>query len=117
MSAVADLFFDQGEGQPPNSPLRGAQRLFGTVYFAFKPESEPTAHAVGVGDRLRARHRLTGKVSPDVLHVTLCATGRFPDLSEEYVEKSLKLASCFVAKPFEIIFDRARTYPNGTDQP
>ena len=115
MSAMSEAFSEQ-VWRPSNRPSRDARRLRGTVYFAFKPAPDVTDHVVSVGNRLRAEHGLTGRVSPTVLHVTICPIGYLPELSDERIELAGKVASDLVARPFEIIFDRVRTYPNGQDK-
>jgi RNA 2',3'-cyclic 3'-phosphodiesterase len=116
MSAMSHPFLNQGGGGPPNGPRRGARQYPGTVYFAFKPEPDMTDHVVSVGNCLQAKHGMTGRVSPAVLHVTICPIGCLPELSDERVEAACKVAGRLVAKPFEIILDRIRTYPNGQEK-
>jgi len=113
MHAMSDLFSNGGAAVPPTSPLAP----LGTVYFAFKPEPDFIDQVVSLGDRLRARYGLMGKVSPSVLHMTVCAIGYLPALSDERVEQALRVADSLVAKPFEIVLDRVRTYPNGQVKP
>ena len=113
---MSDLLFNQWGGRSPNGLLRDARRDPGTVYFAFKPEQDAIDQVVSVGNRLRAKHGLAGSVRPSVLHVTLCAIGYFPLLSEERVESACGIAGCLVAKPFEMILNRVRTYPNGKEK-
>ena len=108
-----DLFFDQGGGRPPDGSSRGERSLPGTVYFACKPEPHKAAEIALAGNRLCAKHGLLGKVSPAVLHTTVCAIGHFPDLSDERVEAARKAAAAVTAKQFEMVLDRVRTYPNG----
>jgi 2'-5' RNA ligase len=117
MSATSDLFFNQQGGRPPNGPLHGARRGPGTVYFAFKPEPEVIGQVVSVGNHLCARHGLTGSVRPSVLHMTICAIGYFPMLPEERAQTAREVADRLVAKPFEMILNRVRTYPNGKEKP
>jgi 2'-5' RNA ligase len=117
MSAMSNLFVNQWGGRPPNGPLRDARRDPGTVYFAFKPEPDVISQTVSVGNHLCAEHELTGRVRPSVLHMTICAIGYFPMLPEGRVETALEVANRLVAKPFEMILNRVRTYPNGKEKP
>ena len=108
MSVTRDYPVNQG-------PSRGERALFGTVYFAFKPELAVANQAVSLGNHLSARHGLSGAVSPEVLHVTLCPLGFFPMLSDERIETACRIAGALVEKPFELCFDRVRSYPNGQE--
>jgi 2'-5' RNA ligase len=114
---MSNLFFNQWDGCPPNGPLRGARRDPGPVYFALKPEPDVIGPVVSVGNHLCARHELAGSVRPSVLHMTICAIGYFPVLLEERVETACGVAGRVVAKPFEMILNRVRTYPNGKEKP
>lgn len=113
---MSDLFLNQWDDRSPNGPLRGARRKPGTVYFAFKPEPEVIGQTVSVGNHLSVRHELAGSVRPSVLHMTICAIGYFPMLPEECVETACEVARRQVAKPFEMILNRVRTYPNGKEK-
>lgn len=113
---MSDLFVNQ-EGDGPKKGLpRGVRDYPGTVYFAFKPEPDVTGRAVSIGSRLRAKHGLMGRVSPAVLHMTICPIGSRPELSDEYIDAACKVAGSLVAEPFEMILDRVRTYPNGQER-
>jgi len=117
MSAMSDLFLNQSGGGMPNGLLRGARRDPGTVYFAFKPEPDAIGQVVSVGNHLCVKHELAGSVRPSVLHMTICAIGYFPVLPEERVETARGVAGRLVAKPFEMMLNRVRTYPNGKEKP
>jgi 2'-5' RNA ligase len=117
MSAMGDLFLNQWGGRSPHGPLGGARRELGTVYFAFKPEPDVIAHLVSLQNNLGAKHGLRGIRSPSVLHMTICAIGYFPMLPEERAERAREVAGRLVAKPFEMILNRVRTYPNGQEKP
>jgi 2'-5' RNA ligase len=54
-----------------------------------------------------------GGVSPGVLHASICPIGEFPELSETRIEAAIRTASRVVARPFEMVLDRVRTYPPG----
>ena len=86
------------------------------MYFAFKPEPDVTDHVVALGNHLRAKHRLVGKVSPTVLHMTICPIGHLPELSDERIDAARKVAGNVVAEPFEIVLNRIATYPNGQEK-
>jgi 2'-5' RNA ligase len=116
MSALSDLLLNQAGGRPLNGKLDDELRRPGTVYFAFKPDPIAADQAAEIGSLLCARHGLTGNVSQEVLHVTICPIGHFPDLPEERVEIACKVAGALIAKPFEIMLDRIRTYPNGREK-
>ncbi len=113
---MSDLFSNQGGCCAQNGLPRGARGHCGTVFFAHKPEPDVIDHVVSVGNRLRAKHRLMGTVSPAVLHVTICPIGYLPDLSDERIDAACKVAGSLVTEPFEIILDRVRTYPNGQEK-
>lgn len=108
-----DLFSDQGGSRPPDGSSRGERSRPGTVYFAYKPEPDTAAEMAVKGNRLCGKLGLLGEVSPGVLHATICPIGHFPDLSDERVEVACKVAAALIAKPFEMVLDRVRTYPTG----
>jgi 2'-5' RNA ligase len=112
--AVDDLFSDQAGGRSlQDGSSRGERSRPGTVYFACKPKPDIAAEMALAGNRLCGKLGLPGKVSPGVLHATLCSIGHFPDLSDERVEAACKAAGALAAKAFEMALDRVRTYPNG----
>jgi 2'-5' RNA ligase len=117
MSGMSDLFFNQWGGHPPNGRPRGARRDLGTVYFAFKPEPDVIDQVVPVGNHVRAKHGLTGIVSPSVLHMTICGIGYFPVLPEKRVETACRVAGRQITKPLEMILNRVRTHRNWTGKP
>ena len=116
MSAMGDLLLNQEEGHPPKGLPRGERDCLGTVYFAFKPEPAVAEQGVSIGSRLCAKHGLIGRVSPAVLHVTICPIAYLPKLSDEDIDAARKVAGSLVAEPFEMILDRIRTYPNGQER-
>lgn len=87
------------------------------MYFACKPGSDVVDRAVSVADSLHARHELMGRVSPAVLHMTICSIGYLPELSDERIDVARKVAGGLVAKPFDIILDRVGTYWNRQEKP
>src|SRR5579859_3049467 len=117
MGTMSNLFLNRSGGRLPNGPLHDVWRDPGTVYFAFKPEPDVISQVVSVGNHLCAKHALMGSVRPSVLHMTICPIGYYPALHEEHVETARGVAGRMVAKSFEIILNRVRTYPNGKEKP
>jgi 2'-5' RNA ligase len=111
-----DLFLNQGIGNSPNWPPRGARQCPGTVYFAYKAGPDMTDHVVSVGNCLCAKYGITGRVSPAVLHVTIRPIGGLPELLDDRIEAACKVAGRLVAKPFEIVSDRISRHPNGQEK-
>ena len=107
-----DLFSDRDEGSWTAALPPDVSRTPDTVYFAFKPGPHTGDELVAAGNHLRARHRLTGRVSPALLHMTICPIGQIPGLTEACITSACKIAGRVTAKPFEIVLDRVRTYAN-----
>ena len=101
----------------PRRRLHPATHQPDRVYFALKLEPQMAEQVASVGNRLSAKLGLLGRVSPLVLHVTLCPVGLLPGLSEERLEAARKAAARVVGRPFELAFDRVRSYPTGADKP
>ena len=117
MSAIGDLFLNPGGGGTPPSESSGSERsLPGTIYFAWKPELDASNHAFSVANQQRAKHGLIAKASPDVFHATICPVGYSHLILDERIQAALKAAEAVMAKPFEVVFDRVRTYQNGQEK-
>lgn len=109
---MSGLLLNSEGSRPPHRALPDERGLPGAVYFAVKPDPDTAEHSVLVGNRVGARHGLTGSVSSRVLHMTICPIGHLPELPEERIEMACRIAGRMVEKPFEIVLDCVRTYPN-----
>lgn len=89
-----------------------------SLFFALQPD-EATARAIAeLAARLRARHGLRGKVqAPELMHVTLHYMGRFHGIPEEILDRSRKALAAFRAAPFEVCFDRVRSFHRDANSP
>ncbi len=62
---------------------------------------------------LRRKHGLTcNPMQPHLLHMTLLHVGDRPGLQQSALERPLEIAAGMSARPFDIIFDRAKSLSN-----
>jgi RNA 2',3'-cyclic 3'-phosphodiesterase len=103
--------FDPAPKPRRPTPPRPQRMLF----FAILP---PIAALPGIEQRaqaLLAQHGLTGKpIRPDRKHVTLTSLGGYDEaLPQELVDAVGAVAAALVMPRFEVVFDKALTFPNG----
>jgi RNA 2',3'-cyclic 3'-phosphodiesterase len=87
-----------------------------TLFFAILP---PIAALPGIEQRaqaLLAQHGLAGKpIRADRKHVTLTSLGGYDQaLPQELVDAVGTVAAALVMPRFEVVFDKALTFPNGS---
>ena len=92
---------------------------FGAVFFALKPDLSAATETDRVSQELRISQRLTGNpLTPDRLHMSLLSLGDMPRLQHATLDRARRIAAEMNARPFDIRFDRAKSFPNpGPKQP
>jgi RNA 2',3'-cyclic 3'-phosphodiesterase len=84
-----------------------------TLFFAILPSASALPHLERVATALRQRHALTGKpIRTDRLHVTLQRLGSFDEaVPQGLVDAATAVASALAVPRFEVMFDRALSFP------
>jgi 2'-5' RNA ligase len=114
MNEIGDLFGGGNKGSKRDPTSEHERRPPGEVFFAINPDGDGADAAVGIARSLSVEQRLTGKpLTPDRLHVTLLAIGRYPELQQEVVEAACDVVAGLAVRPFEVMFNRAMSYPTG----
>lgn len=95
----------------PKRPIR--LRPPHTLFFAILP---PASALAGIEQRAHAllvQHGLTGKpIRTDRKHVTLISLGGYDDaIPADLVDAAIAVASALVMPSFEVVFDKALTFP------
>ncbi len=95
----------------PTQPIR--IRPPHTLFFAILPPASALPHIEHVAQALRQQHGLTAKpVRADRLHVTLQSLGGFDEaVPRNFVEAASTAASTLVVPRFEVMFDKALSFP------
>lgn len=89
------------------TPLRPTDRLF----FAVFPDAAAASAVERLAQRLREAHGLRGRPLPSGrFHVTLHFLGDHAGLPADIVEAATRAAASVVARPFEVVFDRAASF-------
>ncbi|HEY3845910.1 MAG TPA: 2'-5' RNA ligase family protein, partial [Acetobacteraceae bacterium] len=83
------------------------------------PDPSDAMKTDGVSQELRSAHGLTGKpLRSDLLHMTLLHFGDIPGLQQATVDQACHIARRMSVRPFEITFDRVKSFHNPrTKQP
>ena len=95
------------------APAAPTDRLFFAIYpdAATQRAITQTAHEVG------KQHGLRGKVlDADRFHITLHHLGDYAGLPEAKVEEAKRAAAQVVAAPFEVAFDRVKSFAGHADK-
>jgi 2'-5' RNA ligase len=114
MNEIGDDVADGDNGPGPGPTSWPERRPPGEVFFAINPDGDGAGEAGGIARSLSVERRLTGKpLTPERLHVTLLPIGHYPELRHEVVEAACDAAAGLVVRPFEVMFDRAKSFPTG----
>jgi 2'-5' RNA ligase len=90
-----------------STALRPTDRLF----FAVFPDAAAASAVERLAHRLRAAHGLQGRPLPiERFHVTLHFLGDHAGLPADIVAAATQAAASLVARPFEVVFDRAASF-------
>ena len=104
MRVTGDLFAERNDGDKPP----------GEVFFVINPDVDGAVATRAVERGLSIGHGLTGKpFTPERLHVTLLSIGHYPELRKEFVDTACVAAAAAAVRPFEVVFDRAISFPTG----
>jgi 2'-5' RNA ligase len=106
---------------PPEPPMPPkARRKFGPsqkhrIFFAALPDTDTASRIHTLAEELKAAHGLTANlVLPEHLHVTLFHLGDWQALPDQIVKLAMDAAATVTASPFDVTFDRTRSFPNRT---
>lgn len=94
-----------GFGPPRRAPSAG-----GEVYFALLPDEAATARCVLCAREVQRQTGLRGRIREGSFHVSLHYVGPAAKLTEGLVGQVEKAAADVSAAPFEIVFDRVRSF-------
>ncbi|HEX2593785.1 MAG TPA: 2'-5' RNA ligase family protein [Rhizomicrobium sp.] len=85
------------------------------IFFACLPDAETAVRIHTLAVQLKETHGFTGNlILPEHLHVTLFHLGDWQVLPQEIVKIALDAAATVQAAPFEVTFDKTRSFPNRT---
>ena len=85
------------------------------IFLALLPDAGTAARIHALAEELKARHGFTANlIQPEHLHVTLFHLGDWAALPDMVVEAAKTAAGSVEAKPFEVVFDTARSFRNST---
>lgn len=86
------------------------------LFFGIIPDATAAARIADVAGALRARHRLAGKpLLTERFHITVSHLDDFAGLPERVIAAALDAGASVKASPFEVVFDRAASFQNRSD--
>jgi len=91
-------------------PRRVAHRPMGDVFYVVRPDEQAAAQYADIATRLQKGMGLKGEIIHDRFHVTLHCIGTFPLLSDYTLNAAMAAAAAVSMPPFEIAFDRVRSF-------
>lgn len=100
--------------------MKRLRRKFGPsqkdrIFFACLPDAETAARIHARAQALQETHGLSGTlILPEHLHVTLFHLGDWSALPAEIVDTARRAAAEVRTAPFDVVFDRARSFRNRT---
>jgi 2'-5' RNA ligase len=81
------------------------------LFFAFLLSAEYAPPIVQLRERLRHEYGLKGRlIAPDLLHLSLHGIGAYHGLPGAVVEAAKQAAARVLARPFDVVFDRAMSF-------
>ncbi len=100
---------------PGFDPAPAHKRLPHTLFFAILPPASALPHIEHVAQALCRQYGLKGKPTlADRLHVTLHSLGGFDDaIPQGLVDAASAVASALAVPRFQVMFDRALSFPGG----
>ncbi len=94
--------------------LPGFERTTSTidfVFFALLLGAENASQIVTLRERLCEENGLKGvRIATNLLHVTLHGIGEYDGLPRDVVERAKQAGAAILAKPFDVMFDRAMSF-------
>jgi len=100
--------------------MRKPRRKFGAtqkdrLFLACLPDAGTAARILTLAENLQARHAMGGTLTrPEHLHVTLFHLGDWIALPDQIVAAAMMAAQQIRAAPFDVAFDKARSFRNRT---
>lgn len=106
--------FEAAPGPAPRPPVKPGRPLGpNDLFLALVPAAEVLPIIVGVQSQLRDDEGLRGKpIGVDRLHVTLHDLGGCDAPPAALIEAVRRAAATVRVAPFEVVFDRALSFPN-----
>jgi 2'-5' RNA ligase len=81
------------------------------VFFALLLGAENASQIVKLRERLCEEDGLKGdRIATNLLHVTLHGIGEYDGLPRDVVERAKRAGAAILAKPFDVVFDRAMSF-------
>jgi RNA 2',3'-cyclic 3'-phosphodiesterase len=95
----------------PHAPAAGkAEPRY--LFFALRPDAEARQQIRDLATELSDIHGLEGKITDaEQLHMTLCFLGSVSKLAPDAVTAADAAARTLQAEPFQLTFDRVKSYP------
>jgi RNA 2',3'-cyclic 3'-phosphodiesterase len=93
--------------------LPGFERhpAFDVLFFALLLEAENASQIVQVRERLCEEFGLSGRrIGGDLLHISLHGIGAYDGLPRAVVQRAKEAGAAVLAKPFDIVLDRAMSF-------
>jgi RNA 2',3'-cyclic 3'-phosphodiesterase len=93
--------------------LPGFERhpAFDVLFFALLLEAENASRIVQLRQRLREEFGLSGRrIAADLLHISLHGIGAYDGLPRAVVQRAKEAGAAVLAKPFDIVLDRAMSF-------
>jgi 2'-5' RNA ligase len=88
------------------------------LFLAVLPESQARPRIEGTAQQLRSHHGLKGRLlAPDRYHISLFSFGEHNGLPPRLVAEVMKAAAAIEASPFDVAFDRAKSFYGGKQRP
>jgi 2'-5' RNA ligase len=85
------------------------------IIFACLPDAETAVRIHTLAVQLKETHGITGNlILPEHLHVTLFHLGDWQALPQEIVKIAIDAAATVQSAPFDVTFDKTRSFPNRT---
>ena len=106
--------FEAAPGPAPHPPAKPGRPLGpNNLFLALVPAAEVVPIIVGVQSQLRDEEGLGGEpIGVDRLHVTLHDLGGCDAPPAAVIEAVRQAAATVRVSPFEVVFDRALSFPN-----
>ena len=93
--------------------LPGLERhpAFDVLFFALLLEAENASQVVQLRQRLCEEFGLSGRrIAADLLHISLHGIGAYDGLPRAVVQRAKEAGAAVLAKPFDIVLDRAMSF-------
>src|SRR5262249_7153450 len=86
-----------------------------SLFLALRPDADAAAQIAACQEALRDARALRGKpIGADRVHMTLHHIGEFDEIPGSVVDQVGNAAASVRAEPFEVVLDRAKSFPRKT---